>query len=425
MISKPKVFVSSTIYDFHDLRSALRHFLEDKGCDVLFSEYNDFPREIDNNSYDACIEAIDTCDYFILFIGSRVGGWYKQDERISITQAEYRHAYERLHKKEIKILVFVRQSIWTIREDRKALTQFLEESFCKDRELSATDISKISGHGSRFVNDAEFVFDFINEVTRNAEMKKAVSGQSTLPEGNWIHQFSTFHDITQALRIALRTTDNQEVAALKGNLMGELVSNLQQLLHKHKSSICDVQQFYEAFVNNNEFSAEELEIQVSRHHMDCLGIAVVYTHIDSSRVRTQFITASIESGAFLHYDISTGKYSPSLFLTRLQELHVNFDKFILSNKKSDMPKFLMKYNKKNSPGDPLTVATGDIGIMCHQIDRYLDVCRLSKALIRALEGDTAALKTVVLRPISPFKDQDADLKGGIPTVEEVMNWVNS
>jgi hypothetical protein len=34
---KPKVFVSSTIYDFRDLRSALKLWLEEYGYDVLRS----------------------------------------------------------------------------------------------------------------------------------------------------------------------------------------------------------------------------------------------------------------------------------------------------------------------------------------------------------------------------------------------------
>ncbi|MBI3797446.1 MAG: DUF4062 domain-containing protein [Deltaproteobacteria bacterium] len=52
---KPKVFVSSTIYDFHDLRSALKLWLEEYGYEVLMSDFNDFPQLPDKNSYESCL----------------------------------------------------------------------------------------------------------------------------------------------------------------------------------------------------------------------------------------------------------------------------------------------------------------------------------------------------------------------------------
>lgn len=42
--NKPVVFISSTIYDFRDLRSALKFWLEEFGYEVMASEWNDFPQ---------------------------------------------------------------------------------------------------------------------------------------------------------------------------------------------------------------------------------------------------------------------------------------------------------------------------------------------------------------------------------------------
>ena len=425
MQHKPCVFISSTIYDFSDLRSALRNYMEEMGFDVLSSECNDFPRQIDKNSYDACITTIDSCDYFILLIGSRVGGWFNETEKISITQAEYRHAYERLSNGNLKILTFVRSSIWTIREDRKALEEFVKESYKEEYELSDSDVQKITRHRSRFVNDADFIFNFITEVSRNTEMKKAIKDGTKLPEGNWLHQFSTFTEIVQSLRVAFQTTDNLSLVALKENLKSELVSNLQQLLHKHKGVITDIDLFYNAFRNNNTFTPSDISIYVSRHHMDCLDLALVYTNVDSSRISTQFIDAGIESGAFLDYDVATGTYVPSMFLIRLKELQVNLAKYIKSSGKSDIPKLLLKYKKDNSPGDPIEVSTGDLGIMAYTIDRYIDVCSLSKGILQSILGDANAVSTIALREISPFKGQDAGLKAERPTAEEVLRWITA
>ena len=41
-MNKPKIFISSTIYDFQDLRSALKYWFKEYGYEARLSEYNDF-----------------------------------------------------------------------------------------------------------------------------------------------------------------------------------------------------------------------------------------------------------------------------------------------------------------------------------------------------------------------------------------------
>ena len=84
MAQRPTFFLSSTIYDFRDLRSAIKFSLEARGCRVLASEFNDFGGNLDQHSYEACLTNIGQADYFVLLIGSRVGGWYNEPARVSI-----------------------------------------------------------------------------------------------------------------------------------------------------------------------------------------------------------------------------------------------------------------------------------------------------------------------------------------------------
>jgi hypothetical protein len=82
---KPPAFIlSSTIYDFRDLRSAIKYYLEQQGCRVLASDQNDFPKPLDTHSYEGCMNTISDADYFTLLIGLRIGGWYDEPERVSI-----------------------------------------------------------------------------------------------------------------------------------------------------------------------------------------------------------------------------------------------------------------------------------------------------------------------------------------------------
>lgn len=73
-MKRPSFFISSTIYDFRDLRSAIKYYLEQQGCTVFASEYTNFPKQLEKNTYEACLETIVKADYFILLIGARVGG---------------------------------------------------------------------------------------------------------------------------------------------------------------------------------------------------------------------------------------------------------------------------------------------------------------------------------------------------------------
>ena len=73
-MDKGKIFISSTIYDFKDLRSSLKYWLNELGYEVFLSEKSDFPRDASKNTYESCLDTIEKCVWFILFIGNRVGG---------------------------------------------------------------------------------------------------------------------------------------------------------------------------------------------------------------------------------------------------------------------------------------------------------------------------------------------------------------
>jgi len=75
-MNKGKIFISSTVYDFQDLRSALKYWLTEMGYEVYMSESNDFPRNASENSYQTCLSTIKKCDWFILLIGNRFGGTF-------------------------------------------------------------------------------------------------------------------------------------------------------------------------------------------------------------------------------------------------------------------------------------------------------------------------------------------------------------
>ena len=58
VMNKPRVFISSTINDFGDLRSALKYWLEELGYEVRLSEFNDFQRPADQGTFDSCFQRL-------------------------------------------------------------------------------------------------------------------------------------------------------------------------------------------------------------------------------------------------------------------------------------------------------------------------------------------------------------------------------
>lgn len=196
-MNKPTIFISSTIYDFADLRSAIKFWLDEMGFNTQLSEYNDFIKDTRQNSYDACLDAVRQCDYFVLLIGSRRGGMYPGED-ISITRKEYRTAYELAKQGKIKkIIVLIRQNVWDVKEDRKALKKLLSHLriFESDKEINKI---VVENYDSNILKDAEHIIGFINEVTRNKEAR-----ENEKPVMNWVHTFSGFEDVIKVLKAEL------------------------------------------------------------------------------------------------------------------------------------------------------------------------------------------------------------------------------
>ncbi len=157
---------------------------------------------LDTHSYEACLRAIHAADYFVLLIGNRVGGWYDEPNRISITLREYREAYQLQVSGKLRLLNFVRSEIWQVKETRHEFIKFLESTHVDEGTRKA-----ISNHPSKFASDAEFLSNFINEVARNQETKLAVQGKGVAPSGNWIHIFDTFRDVIQSKHVDIVACD--------------------------------------------------------------------------------------------------------------------------------------------------------------------------------------------------------------------------
>ncbi len=101
MSVKPRVFVSSVVSGFETEREAAREGIVAAGGEpVLVNE--DFPARA-ASSRNVCLDAVDSCDIYIVIVGAR-GGWTTPSGKLVVEEE-----YERARQRRLPILVFVQR----------------------------------------------------------------------------------------------------------------------------------------------------------------------------------------------------------------------------------------------------------------------------------------------------------------------------
>jgi hypothetical protein len=417
---RPRVFISSTIHDFRDLRSALKYWLEEWDFEVMLSEANDFAKSGDDNSYEACLKAIERCDYFVLLVGARVGGFYDTAAKVSITRMEYRRAYECLQKGTLEIFAFVRNDIWIVREDRKALEEVLQD----EQLLTAESRDAVLRHKSRILNDATATFAFLDEIRRADEMKQAMATGSAFPKGNWIHPFETFSDVARALEQGLNLTGNRRKLGLKVGLTRELQVNMQTLLAKDKGKVV-LEEWIALFTAKRLKIGKGLEktTQVQVKAINTLVMGLCIAGDAQSSVQTRFLDEALRTGEFLEYDRNSHGYRPGPLQEGLIALGQAVDRFKRTPPtESARSRLMEKYLTKGLGTDLVSVTNADLVGICTFFIAYEALVQATVSAFRLLVG---------LSPLPEYNVHDrllkvVDLPMRVqPTLAEVDSWMRS
>jgi hypothetical protein len=332
---KPRVFVSSTVLDFEDLRSAIRYYLEEYGFDVQMSEYPDFDVDADASAVDACLKNLEQCQYFVLLMGYRRGDWYEKN-KLSITHREYRAAKSLIENGHpLRIVAFVRRSIWLLKNDREALVRHFEHM---SGELS----KQVQSVGSSVIDDPEYIFAFLNEVAAGIKFPGSAS-----PANNWIYSFEGFADIAQALRHGFKMSESLSQKRVERLLIEELKQNENRFyfpVYTEKSGTTDgiphalgknVLDYY----RTNYFP--RLCSPDGKVHIPSLGLTISGAEIGDlvthsliypiaaglNDIETRVLEKVLTEGLFLKYDVQKHDFDStalSLSLENLRERILNF-----------------------------------------------------------------------------------------------------
>jgi hypothetical protein len=423
MENKPTIFIASTVYDFADLRSALKPWLEEQGYEVLLSDTNDFPVNRSQSSYQACLDAISRCNYFILLIGSRVGGLFDAQNQISITRQEYREAYKLAQQGKLKMVTFVRKIVWDYKHSQKELETFLRQEFCIRKEVTEDDIKKIMNRPSDFANQATVTMSFIDEVAKVGEMKNAISNQGgAVPTANWLHIFSTFQEIVDCLKIEFAVDDTKRKRLIY-LLEKEICENLSEILiwdekKKQVLELCSDGDILRDKMQGNSKSISDMDAE---ELADRFFNNWIYSYT-CNKMSTRYISQSIDSGLFLKYEKEHGRYEQTKLSHALWLLgkEIHFLQQLMENPGKDIYK--KYYEMKVHGNQQIQILNKDLGILLSISDRRYNIIHLSKAILRDINGNADILEQFIPKPFSPFKDVEEDRQKECPDEKQIRTW---
>lgn len=415
---RPRVFISSTIYDFHDLRSALKYWLEESGYEVLMSESCDFEKDSSKNSYDACLETIKECDYFVLLIGGRVGGWY--DESTSITRKEYQIAYESAQDGRIKRMIpFVRQHIWDVLEDRKALIKTLEDL---DIQENGLPVGKrlVAYHDSKLIKDAEHIMTFLDEVTRKDDFKKGDK-----PRFNWINSFTSFEDIVNVLNIELNLKVDMARRVAERNIKTALARNLSNLTEKSKDGIIATFIGFESI--RNKLIAErkaaianlsmDYQIAIEQKESQNIFEAAMFYKVGVQELDSTIFEDAVKSGNFMTYSKDKETYIETGVCKALRDIIFEIkylQRYIQEMDIDDRQHILVLNEKYRSNSDLMTyypyVQLASLAVI---YERKFNILQLTNYIFKCFNEQMDSLEyPLLLHGLT---------NNGHPTVEDVLS----
>ncbi len=410
--NKPRVFVSSTIADFRDLRSALRYWLGQMGFDVQMSEYNDFEHRPDQGTFESCFCAIADCNYYVLLIGERRGSWYDDERRVSVTQQEYHTAAELAKKGKIKMLLFIRRCTATVIDERRA------------RSASSQTPKPVEGAPTQPLSDLEFIEGFVRDIECTEVEGEGAERRKGSP---WLYRFDGFDDLVAALRVNLSLHRSLRKQALLANVQWEMEENLTVLCtRKDDSRPFPITAWLRTTRKMVPVTNAMVESTTKLPHRLAGHVWWLWEFAPHpSRLRVTALQEAVASGEFLAYHTTARTLTPEPvhagMLALLNSVQSYIDLFPLLSEQARRREQLGQ--AVQSKQECIEVAGYDLALLYRIDDVLADILSLSEALLCYAYCPSAGFVAPRLRPASPNVDEVARIQGETATHQDVRRWV--
>ena len=390
--ASPSVFISSTVREFRDLRSAIAYTLRTQGYIVYLSEAAEFDVHGDRSAIEECFENIRNCDYYILIIGGIRGNLFDGDT--SITRQEYRVARDSyLSKKRPLINLFLRESIENVLQ-------------------STPEVQSEAG-----IDNPEHLKSFIFEVE-----KPPVEGTP-----NYLTRFRDFEDVirSMATRLSLGRTLSEQL--LRHSLLYELLSNLTHIVSKELTSAIPQHRSMKRTRKEIEISPEQLEktMELSGDNLKHLVFALV-GRTTSKELHVDCIEEAIRQGLFLRYNTTTALFEESAVHKALQQILTDMealrrlDDHSIDNIRWDINILDAAMPQRRGPENILCVKGWDLASAFSYYDRIENIYNVHIAVCKVLLGISEELEPYELTPITPVGEQEEQkIRSHAISVEEI------
>jgi len=393
-ISRPRLFLSSTVHDFRDLRLALKYWLEELGYEVQLSDLNDFDRQPDDGTFAACFRGVAAADYYLLLIGDRKGQLYDPANGISVTQQEYKTAYESWRTgRRPQLLLFIRRETMI-------------------RLRNSTSDNNTEG-------DATFIRQFVDEVRRKEDAEKAATAQSDYPGANWLTEFDSFRDLTETLRSLLNKHGPLQQAAVLEDLRQELSRNLRTMMWKINGRPSYRYLPADSVREHTQITPDDLDGSIQLTYDD-LKRLIIYIPTNADALVSSAIEYAVHSGVLLDFDSDRQSFVASPLLTALHELREDLAVYRarFAAFDEDFRTLLQLWSnvRENRRGGhvPTLTLLHLFGI----VDAEQNVVRITLAILRFLYGNTEEV-TYQRRPRSPIVGEDEKIEESLVSEAEL------
>lgn len=376
--ASPSVFISSTVGDLRDLRSALRHTLRAQGANVFLSEAADFDVRGDRSAVDECFANIRSSDHYILVIGGNRGNLFS--EGCSITRQEYRVAREEFVSKGQPILHFY------LRDEVEVATSSDEAT------------QRVVG-----IDDPSHLCSFIDEVQN--------PGSEGVP--NYLTRFRDFEELIESVKGRLNLGRTLSETLIRHALASELASNLAAMVRRHGTYASPHHLYMAKMREEISISPSNLSqtIVLCDDHVISLILALV-GRAEAKDMRTRVIEESMDRGIFLTFNPTTGLLEESPVHEALKQILEDVQALRELDDSPAQPQWdrqLLTDIKLRWGGRPHSLEVGvyNLVLALKHFDYVENVFNDHLALCKFLLGTRQELESYDRRPLTPLGEKEA------------------
>lgn len=395
----PSVFISSTVKEFRDLRSAIAYTLRAQGFTVYQSEASDFDIHGDRSAIEECLANIRNCDFYILLVGNTRGNLF--EDGISITRQEYRTARDA-----------------SLSTGRPRLFFYLRET----TELALQGNRKTQSAAG--IDDPNHLASFINEIQR--------PGIEGAP--NYLTRFRDFEHLMDSLVIRMNLGRTLSEKIIRHSLLSELLSNLSNMVWRSGTYAYPRHRYMHKTRESIQIAPKDLDQNVLI--TDDQVISLTFSLVGRTRgenLKTRSIEDALDRGVFLEFNPTNGTPQESVLHKALQQTLEDIQALRYLDMTTDQEKWdinILAAISTRWRGRPNSLAILGFNLTSafRHYDLMEDIFQGHLALCQVLLGLSEEFPSYHRRPLTPLGEQEqrkihAEIVSGIEISKLIQNSI--